>query len=344
MVKRMLSLALTALVVALALGAAACGSDDDDDASDGAKSDQSSIKVGLVADGPLDDRGFNFLANEGRKDAESKYGVESRVVVSRSTADYLPNLSSFAQQGYDLVIGVGFEMADAVNTVAKKFPDTKFAIIDYPATALKDKPANVEGLIYNEQEGGYLAGYVAGLYAKDEGAKAVSSVGGEKIPPVDNYIAGFQAGAKAAYPAVETLNGYSQDFVDPAKCKEIALDQISRGSVAVIQLAGGCGLGALDAAKQEGVQGIGESADQAYLGDHILTSALKRVDVSVLDTVKRVIDGSFQGGTDVLGSVENGAIGLGTFNAVGKKYEDEVRKLEEKFSSGQVPDIPDTVG
>ena len=140
-------------------------------------------------------------------------------------------------------------MADATNTVATELPDTNFAIIDFSAAALKDKPKNVEGLIFKEQEAGYLVGYLAGLWAKDNNAKTVSTVGGQKIPPVDHYIAGFQAGAKAAYPEIETLNGYSQDFVDQGKCKEIALDQIAKGSKVVFQVAGQCGLGALDAAE-----------------------------------------------------------------------------------------------
>ena len=118
----------------------------------------------------------------------------------------------------------------------------------------------------------------------------MSSVGGLKIPPVDHYIAGFAKGAKDANPDVKVLNGYSQDFVDQAKCKEVALDQISNGSDVVFQVAGGCGLGALDAAKEKGAWGIGVDADQAYLGDHILTSALKRVDEAVFKTIKSAVE------------------------------------------------------
>ena len=119
---------------------------------------------------------------------------------------------------------------------------------------------------------------MAGLYLKDNGGGTASSVGGQKIPPVDHYIAGYQAGVKAANPDAKTVNAYSQKFDDPAPCKEIALDQISKGAKVVFQVAGGCGLGALDAAKEKGVQGIGVDADQAYLGDQIMTSALKKVD------------------------------------------------------------------
>ena len=124
---------------------------------------------------------------------------------------------------------------------------------------------------------------MAGLYLKDNGGGTAGSVGGLKIPPVDHYIAGYQAGVKAANPDAEVANGYSQKFDDPAPCKELALNQIAEGAKVVFQVAGGCGLGALDAAKEKGVQGIGVDADQAYLGDHIMTSALKKVDVAVFD-------------------------------------------------------------
>jgi basic membrane protein A len=321
-------LSLLALLAALALVVAACGGDDETSSSSGSGSKDKqakSIKAGVVTDiGGLNDRSFNFLANKGLEDAKSELGVEGRVLISKSNGDYVPNLTTLATQQFDLSVSVGFLMGDATNTVASKFPDAKFAIVDFPASALKDKPKNVEGLLFKEQEAGYLAGYLAGLWAKDNGAKVVSTVGGQKIPPVDHYIAGFQAGAKAANPGIKTLNGYSQDFVDQAKCKEIALDQISQGSKVVFQVAGQCGLGALDAAKEKGVQGIGVDADQAYLGDHILTSALKKVDVAVFDAIKRAQDGTFKGGTDVIATVENGGVGLGKLGPAGTKYADQV--------------------
>jgi basic membrane protein A len=234
-------------------------------------------------------------------------------------------------------------MGDATNTVASKLPDSSFAIVDFSAAALKDKPKNVTGLLFKEQEAGYLAGYLAGLWAKDNKAEAVSTVGGQKIPPVDHYIAGFQAGAKKAFPGVKTLNAYSQDFVDQAKCKEIALDQIAQGSKVVFQVAGQCGLGALDAAKEEGVQGIGVDADQGYLGDHILTSALKKVDVAVFEAIKSAQEDSLKGGTDVIFSVENEGVGLGELGPEGQDYADQVQEVQDQIASGEIADIPDTV-
>jgi basic membrane protein A len=308
--------------------AAGCGSDDDNDSGGSAASGTTStaaapagksIKVGLVTDiGGLNDRSFNSLANKGLGDAKSQLGATTRVLTSKSNADYVPNLSTLAQQKYDLVIGVGFLMADAVST------------------------KNVEGLLFKEQQSGYLAGYLAGLYAKDNNITTISSVGGQKIPPVDHYIAGYQAGAKAANPSIKTLNAYSQDFVDQAKCKEIALSQIARGSGVVFQVAGQCGLGALDAAKEKSKQGIGVDADQAYLGAHILTSAIKKVDVAVLDTVKQVQDGKFTGGVNTTFDVSNDGAGLGKISAAGAKYQPQIDEQTAKLKDGSVTP-PDTV-
>jgi len=339
---------LLAIIAALAFGLAACGDDDDDDGGGGGggggEADKPAIKAGLVTDiGGLNDRSFNFLANKGLEDAESDLGVTGRVFISKSNGDYVPNLQTSAQGQNDLTVSVGFLMGEATATVAGKFPKNNFAIVDFSAAALKGKPQNAEGLLFKEQEAGYLAGYLAGLWAKDNNATTVSTVGGQKIPPVDHYIAGFQKGATDANPKIKTLNGYSQDFVDQAKCKEIALDQIAQGSKVVFQVAGQCGLGALDAAKEKGVQGIGVDADQAYLGDHILTSALKKVDVAVFDAIKRVQDGSFKGGTDVIATVENGGVGLGKLGPAGTKYADQIKEVQDKVAAGEIADIPDTV-
>jgi basic membrane protein A len=347
-VRKPFRLTIFALLAALALGIAACGGDDDSGGSSTSSSSSGSggksIKAGLVTDiGGLNDRSFNFLANKGLEDAKSKLGAQGRVFLSKSNGDYIPNLQTSAQQQNDLTIGVGFLMADAMSTVAGKFPQGHFAIIDFSASALKGKPKNVEGLLFKEQEAGYLAGYLAGLWAKDNKADTISSVGGQKIPPVDHYIAGYQAGAKKADPGIKVLNGYSQDFVDQAKCKEIALNQIAQGSKVVFQVAGQCGLGALDAAKEKKVQGIGVDADQSYLGPHILTSALKKVDVAVFQAIKNAQAGKFAGGTDVIASVKSGGIGIGKIGPAGTKYADQIKQVQDDIASGKISNIPDTV-
>jgi basic membrane protein A len=344
---RAIAIALTLAVGAF--GVAACGSSDSGGSSSGSSSSASTapqgkkIKVGLVTDiGGLNDRSFNQLANQGLQTAVKQLGVDGRVLISKQNSDYIPNLTTLAQQKYDLIIGNGFLMADAVETAAKKFPQQKFAIIDYSPLAMKSKPKNVVGLPFKEQEAGYLVGYLAGLYAKDNGG-SVSSVGGQKIPPVDHYIAGFQAGAKKANPSVKTLNGYSQSFTDQAKCKEIALDQIAKGSKVVFQVAGSCGLGAIDAAKEKSMQAIGVDADQSYLGPQIITSALKKVDVAVFDAIKSVQNDTYKGGGDVTASLKTNGVGIGKISAAGQKYADQVKQIQQQILDGSITP-PDTVG
>ncbi len=297
-------------------------------------------KIGLVTDiGGLNDRSFNHLAYLGLQQAQRKLGVPVRVLESKSNADYVPNMASLAQQGYSLVIAVGFLMHDSVRQVAKRFPNTKFMIID--DAWQKGDPKNLEGTVFREQEAGYLVGYLAGLLEK--GAATISSVGGQKIPPVDRYIAGYMAGAKAANPDITVLNAYSQDFQAPDKCKNLALQQIGQGSKVVFQVAGGCGLGALDAAKQKHVWGIGVDADQSFLGPHILTSAVKRVDVDVYTTIKQLRNGIFKSGRTFTFKVANGGVDIGKISPkVPKAIVNKVMAIKAKIKKGQIT-IPATV-
>ena len=175
-------------------------------------------------------------------------------------------------------------MTDAMDAIATSFKKNKFAIVDVDINSLKHKPKNVQGLLFKEQEAGYLVGVAAACGPKGHpvnGQSVIGSVGGIKIPPVDRFIAGYQYGAKQAYPQIKLLNDYSQDFVAQNKCKEKALNMIANNASVVFQVAGQCGLGVLDAAKEKKVFGIGVDADQAFLGNHVMTSALKRVDVAV---------------------------------------------------------------
>jgi basic membrane protein A len=297
------------------------------------------FKVGLVTDiGELNDHGFNHLAYVGLLRAQRELGVQGRVAESRTAADYIPNLAGFARSGYDLVISVGFAQGKSVATAAKRFPKMRFAIIDVDQASLPGKPKNVVGLVFREQEVGYLAGYLAAkVDARRPGVHAIGSVGGMKEPPVDRYIAGYQAGARRAVPGIKLFNSYSQDWDDEAKCKEAALNEISRGAGVVFQVAGGCGLGALDAAREKHVWGVGVDADQSFLGPHILTSAEKKVDQAVLSTIKSVVHGTWRGGRNrIFGLRENG-VGLGKISPRAPKGDlVAVRKLARKIASGQI--------
>jgi basic membrane protein A len=343
-----------AVVAALAFLASGCGGSKKSAATTtttttAATTTQSSggggaFKVGLSTDiGGLNDRSFNHLAYLGLQRAAKELGVQTRVVQSNSPSDYVPNLSALAKQGYNLVIGVGFTEIQAMETVAKSFPKTHFAIVDV-SNADEGHLPNVEGLLFKEQEAGYLAGYAAGLAAKARGGKIVSSVGGQKQPPVDRYIAGYQAGAKAAFPGVQTVNGYSQDFEKQDKCKEVALNQIAQGSVVVFQVAGGCGLGALDAAREKGVWGVGVDADQGYLGSYVLTSALKRVDTAVFDAIRDAKNGKFKGGTDAVYGIQDDGVGIGKFSPKApKNIPAAIEKIKAQLKAGKIKNIPTTV-
>lgn len=339
---------LGAAVAMLALVAAGCGGGSDEAGTTTGTTTAAApaLKVGLITDlGQLNDRGFNQLAYAGLKRAQTELGIEGRVIESAAASDYIPNMSTLARQGYDLIVAVGFAQGDAVAKVAKKFPDVKFAIVDVSQADLAGKPANVEGLLFKEQEVGYLAGYLAGLAEKRApGKDLISSVGGMKEPPVDRFIAGYQAGARKADPGITILNGYSQDWDDQAKCKELALDQIANGSHVVFQVAGGCGLGALDAARERKVWGIGVDADQAFLGKHVLTSAQKKVDSAVFQTIQSVLDGSFAGGRDAVYGLAQDGVALGTISKdVPQADLDALEKIKEQIRSGAISGIPTSI-
>ena len=343
--RRWLPFALLVLVLA-----AGCGSDDEEAASTTAPTETEAaqpVRVGLVVDrGQLDDDGFNELAFRGVTRAEEELGVDGRVVESATAADYIPSMTTLARDGYDLVIGVGFAQGDAVGKVAQRYPETKFAIIDVDQAFVPGTPANVQGLLFREEEVGYLVGYLAGLEEqRREGKDVISAVGGMKEPPVDRFIAGYFAGAKKAAPGITTIHDYSQDWDDQAKCKELALNQIARGSNIIFQVAGGCGLGALNAAGERDRWGIGVDADQSFLGPHILTSAQKGVDAAVFLTIKAVQDGSWKGGGNATFGLKEEGVGLGKVSAdVPQEDVDKVDEIKAQIASGELTGIPTEVG
>jgi basic membrane protein A and related proteins len=295
----------------------------------------------------LNDKSFNHLANLGRLRAQRVLSLDTRAFISTTSSEYLPNHVAAAQQGYQAVVANGFLLSDAVNTAAQQYPNVKWAIVDFPWVALKDKPSNAVGLTFKSEQSGYLVGYLAGLLAKKKGGKQVlSAVGGKKLPSVDNWIAGYRAGAKRANPKIKVLIDYSGDFppsVAP-KCKEIALRHIAQGAQAVFQVAGGCGLGALEAAKEKGKWGIGVDADQGYLGKHILTSGVKRVDNAVYNFFRSADIGTLRTGRDLVFDLKNGGQDVGKISTR-CKCPAEVKKmnaLKPLIIKGKI-EIPSTL-
>jgi basic membrane protein A len=266
-----------------------------------------SVTVALVTDiGGLNDQGFNHLAYLGYTKAMNQYHFTSHIIQTQSQNDYVHNLT-LAAQSAQMVIAVGFLMQTPLYQVAQQFPNVKFAIVDgcavpNPNTGNCQNLPNVAPLFFKEQEAGCLVGAIAGQMEVDGkskvpnllGKNTISAVGGLSIPPVNRYIAGYKYCAKKVDPGVNVLVDYSQDFSDTAKCKDVALSQINQHSADIIfQVAGGCGVGALDAAFQKNVYGIGVDADQGYVHPDVITSALKRVDVAVYDIIDDAEKGTY---------------------------------------------------
>jgi basic membrane protein A and related proteins len=339
---------LTALfaVGVVAFGVVGCGGGGDGD-------EGGEFSVGLVTDtGGVNDRGFNEFSIAGLDQAADELGVDTRVYVSTTEDDYLPNLTAAAEDGHDLVIAIGFLLGPSVIQVAKEYPDTQFAGVDnFFGTAGSDDGCdeagtcvepNTAGMLYPSEEAGYLAGIVAALTTE---SKTVSTVGGIKIPPVDNWIAGFRQGVADTDSSVQTLNAYSQDFVDQAKCKEIALDQISQGSDIVFQVAGDCGIGAIDAACEQGKWAIGVDADQSAQGDCVITSALKPLQESVFQVINSLVDGTFEGGQNLFFGIQDypdSALLAPLSDEIPDGVQEAVDEALEKLKSGEI-DPPSTV-
>jgi basic membrane protein A len=341
------SVALVAAgVVALALALGAYGSNNKRAHA------ASTFKVGLVTDiGGLNDHGFNHLAYVGLQQAEHQLGVQGTVLQSSTNADYLPNLEKLAAAGDNLIVTNGFLMQNATIQVAKLYPHIHFAMIDVDAVgsgtganANPQAPKNDEGLLFREQQPGYLVGYLAGLYAKAHHYKTIGDVGGDNIGPVTRYIAGYYAGAAKADPGIKILTGFSKDFVDQSKCEEIALHQIQQGSKVEFQVAGQCGLGVIAAAKAQHVQAIGVDADQNYIAPStVLTSALKRVNKAVFDAIKGLKAGKFTPGKDTYNDITNGGIGYGIIDAAGKPFASKLAAVLAKMKAGKLNNIPSTI-
>jgi len=312
----------------------------------GAAAPQAGYKAGLVSDvGRFNDKGFNQLQLKGLKFAQAHVaGLQTSAVESHSAGDYLPNFASLARKGYNIIVGAGFLLADQEATVAKQFPNTKFAITDYDVTSpgnpfLKKKTKNVEGLTYATQENSYLVGCLTGLMVKKQGGdQIIGVVGGVQIPPVDSFLAGYKAGAKACNSKIKVLIGYSQDFIDQAKCKTVAQNQIDAGSQAEFNVAGPCGLGTLDAANDAGIWGIGVDVDQYALHPaHMLTSAVKRVDTGVYLAIKGAQNGTFAAGKNLTFNLKNGGVGLGKVNPnVPAAFLKQINALRAKIIAGKI--------
>jgi basic membrane protein A len=296
------------------------------------------LRVGLVTEPGGIDNPYNRGAYLGLERAVRELGVRGRVLTPAPKEGFVPSLSLLARQKYDLVIATGTLAAPAIDRVATECAETRFAIIHVAHDELAHRPKNVLGLAFSEVQAGYLAGHLAALVLTlAPGEEVVSSVGGERVPGVERWIAGYQAGVKGANPRVTTLNSYTDDFVDPVKGRSVALSQIAKGSRVVFQVADACGLGALEAASERGVWGIGVDVDQSHLGRHILTSAVLRMDVAVFDTIEELARGTLETGRTSHFSLRNGGVDLGTISAaVPRSLKAEIEDVRARIVAGKI--------
>jgi basic membrane protein A len=312
------------------------------------------FKVGLVTDtGGLNDKSFNHLAYVGLQKGIQDFGIKGDVKESKTQDDYVPFLTQFASTGYDLVVGNGFFMQVAVGTVAGQFPNVKFAIIDGAGTDANFKDLqqpNVMGLVFKEQEPGALVGVIAAMMEKTgkapKNTHVISAVGGVSIPPVNHYLAGYKWAATMEDPSIKVLIGYSNDFNDPTKCKGPAQSQIGKGAEFLFQVAGGCGVGVLQAAGQAKVWSFGVDADQKDVDASVAASALKKVDVAVYTAIKSLVNGSFVAGGSVF-SLKNDGVGYQVDNlTLPADVKAEVDSVAAKIKAGTLTppaDIPPPV-
>jgi basic membrane protein A and related proteins len=243
--------------------------------------------------------------------AEKKLDIRGRIVYVGPTQDPAEALTFLARQKYDLIV-IALARLDIVYSVARKFPRVRFFSIDTALHGPPHKPKNAQGSLYRAEEGGYLAGYLAALMeGLRPGKHVISAVGGIPFEGVNRWIVGYKAGARKADPRITVKIDYSQNFANPAKCRRVALRQIAEGSGVVFNVSGTCGLGTLAAAKEEGVWGVGVDYDQSYLGPHILTSAVAKLDKGVFTIVQRFVRGKLAAHRNSIFDLRYGDVGLG---------------------------------
>lgn len=317
-------------------------------------------RIGLVTDiGGIDDKSFNQGTWEGikqfGKENNLKEGREIKYLQSTAEADYVPNLSTFADEALDLIVAPGFLFNNAMAEVAGKYPKQKFLLID---SVVKDKAGNllpnVVNAVFAEHEGSFLVGVAAALKAKADKKNIVGFVGGMQFPLIEKFQAGFEQGVKAVYPQCTVMVDYAGDFGNPGKGQALAAKQYGAGAYIVFHAAGGTGNGVIKEAKERTQKGdvrwaIGVDKDQYADGIYapgksaVLTSMVKRVDVAAHDVAVMARDGKFSGGQVLTFSLKNEGVGIPARNPnLPADIVKKVAEYEAQITSGKlkVSEIP----
>ena len=261
------------------------------------------FRVGLVTDvGKVNDGTFNQYAYEGMLQAAEEFGLDNAFIETQQPTDYEKNVNQFVGEGYKMIITVGFMMGETTQKVAQANPDVKLGIVDF---AYDPALPNVMGLVFREDQAGFMAGVLAGLMSE---SKTVGIVAGMEIPPVKKFRNGYENGVKYICPDCNTIGVYIDSFTDPARGKAAAESQIAEGADVIFGAGGPTGSGGILGAAQQGVWVIGVDQDEYFTtfkggaeagADKLLSSAMKRVDVAVYTAIKEAYDGTFEGRTAV---------------------------------------------
>lgn len=293
------------------------------------------FKIGLITDvGGVNDGSFNQSAWEGLEKAGEELGVEVNYLESATDADYQPNMETFVDEDYDLIISVGYMLADATREAAEANPDTKFAIIDDSSIDLP----NVTSLMFKAEQASYLVGYVAGLTTKTNNIGFVVGMTNETM---NQFGYGYCAGAIDANPDITVQQFNANSFADSATGKTMANTAITNGADIVFQAAGATGLGVIEACQEAGVYAIGVDSDQSSIAPKtVLTSAMKRVDNAVYDAAQELIDDKLEGGVQTFDLAAGGVDIAPSQDLISDDVIKAVDEVKEKIISGDVV-IPD---
>jgi alpha-glucoside transport system substrate-binding protein len=296
----------------------------------------------MVSDvGGIDDASFNENTWKGLQDAQEQLGVEATFLESQAQADYENNITEFAEQGYDMIITVGFLLGDATYKMAAQYPDVEFAIVDFPTGG--DETPNLQGILFNVHEASFPVGYVAAAMADqlDPDDPMVAYIGGMQIPPVEEFIVAYEAGAKyynGKYGKDVGFTGvYVGDFEAPDQGKVQANSLIDEGADIIMGVGGKTGNGGIAAAKERGKWGVGVDVDQYYTlpneKDILVTSTIKRLDKAVFSVIKSGVEAKFEGGTNYIATLENEGVGVGPFHDFEDKVPDEIKADLEQIQA-----------
>ena len=343
-----------ALLLAGSMALAACASDEDTSSSGGGSSDSSAssgdLQIGLAYDtGGRGDKSFNDSAYAGVEAAIKTLGGDvTELTPNADASNRVDLLTQLADDGKNPVIAVGFAFADALAEVAPQYPDTQFAVVDssVDGTGLD----NVTGLLFAANEGSFLGGVAAALKST---TNHVGFVGGVESPLIQEFQAGFDAGARAVKPDIViedqyiSPNGDFSGFSDPAKGKILAQGMYQGGADIVYHAAGGSGQGVFEAASEAGARAIGVDSDQyETVGDTalqavIMTSVLKRVDNAIEAYINDYAEGSVKGGTDVVNDLKSGGVGLSTSGGFIDDIQSQLDDYTKQITDGDI-EVPTT--